>query len=334
MVELININKTFKTRDQEVVAVNNISLKINKGEIYGIIGKSGAGKSTLLRVINQLEQQDSGQVIIDQVDLSSLSKKQLLKTRTKIGMIFQHFNLLWSRTVFDNIALPLEITKLSRDEKNKRVNELIKLVGLSGREKSYPSELSGGQKQRVGIARALATNPNILLLDEATSALDPNTTESILDLLVEINKKLNLTIVLITHQMEVIQRICHRVAVMENGVIVEENSLKEILVNPKHKTTKSFFKSRHAHIDVSELIKTYQEGILLKLVFDENNTSQPVISSIIKDENLVLNIIQANLAHTPLGLLGDMYIQVIDHKTSDEILEIFKKYHVNTEVIS
>ena len=222
VIELKNIQKVFQIKDnQQIHAVNNVNLTIKDGEIFGIIGYSGAGKSTLIRIINQLEKQTKGEVIIDGEDISKLPAKELRHRRMKMGMIFQHFNLLWSRTVAQNIEFPLEIANVDKDIRTKRVHELIQLVGLEGRENAYPSELSGGQKQRVGIARALANNPSILLCDEATSALDPETTQSILDLLVEINKKLNLTIVLITHQMEVVQKICHRIAVMSNGDVVE-----------------------------------------------------------------------------------------------------------------
>lgn len=330
MIELKNITKVF---NNNTVAVDNCSLHVNEGEIFGIIGHSGAGKSTLLRIINQLEKQDSGEVIINGLDISKLSKKELRQTRTKLGMIFQHFNLLWSRTVSKNIELPLEIANVDKATREARVKQLINLVGLQGKENAYPSELSGGQKQRIGIARALANSPTILLLDEATSALDPSTTESILDLLVEINQKLNITIVLITHQMEVIQKICHHVAVMEDGKIVEQGLLKDILLNPKHPVTKKFFQERTNSIDLKELKKIYQNGILLKLVFDENNTNQPVFSDIIKATNLSINIIQANLVTTPLGLFGDMYVQVIDNNNIKDIVELFNNYNIKAEVI-
>ena len=215
MIEIKRVSKVYRLKDREVVAVDDVSLTIEDGDIYGIIGYSGAGKSTLVRLINQLEVQDSGKIFIDGQDLGNLSQIELRKLRTKVGMIFQHFNLLWSRTVSENIELALEIAG-NKDKRirQQKVQELVELVGLTGRENAYPSELSGGQKQRVGIARARANDPRILLCDEATSALDPDTTKSILELLLKINKKLNITIIMITHQMEVVQRICNHIAVM------------------------------------------------------------------------------------------------------------------------
>ena len=228
MIELSNIVKTFKANKENIHAVNDVSLTINDGEIYGIIGYSGAGKSTLIRLINQLEVQTAGDVVIDGINIKELSPRELRLQRQQIGMIFQHFNLLWSRTVAENIELPLEFAHVPKAERQQRAAELIEMVGLTGREDAYPSELSGGQKQRVGIARALANSPRILLCDEATSALDPDTTEQILELLREINRRLGITIVMITHQMEVVQKICTRMAVMSDGKIVEEGTVKQL----------------------------------------------------------------------------------------------------------
>ena len=217
MIELQNITKVYKTKNGELTAVDNVNLSIKQGEIFGIIGYSGAGKSTMIRLLNGLEKPTSGSVMVNGNEISKATGSKLREARQKISMIFQHFNLLWSRTVEENIAFPLEIAGVPKAERAKRVEELIDLVGLSGRGKAYPSQLSGGQKQRVGIARALANNPEVLLCDEATSALDPETTDSILELLLAINKRIGLTIVLITHEMHVIRKICHRVAVMEAG---------------------------------------------------------------------------------------------------------------------
>ena len=222
MIELVNVEKTYYSKAGDIHALHKTNLSIKAGEIFGIIGLSGAGKSTLVRCINMLERPTGGQVFVDGAELTAMSDAQLRKARQSIGMIFQHFNLLTSRTVYQNIAFPLEIQGLSKAEIDKRVRPLLELVQLEGRADYYPSQLSGGQKQRVGIARALASNPKVLLCDEATSALDPQTTKSILELLKDINKKLNLTIVLITHQMEVVKTICDRVAVIENGDIIEE----------------------------------------------------------------------------------------------------------------
>src|SRR5699024_5754502 len=225
MITLKNVDKIFSTKEKKIKAVDNVSLSIEAGEIYGIIGYSGAGKSTLIRMVNGLELPSSGEVYIDNQNLNELTHRELREQRQNIGMIFQHFNLLWSRTVKENILFPLEIAGIPKDERSERADELIDLVGLKGRENAYPSELSGGQKQRVGIARALANDPKVLLCDEATSSLDPQTTDNVLDLLVDINRRLNLTIVVITHEMNVIRKICHRVAVMDGGRIVEEGQV-------------------------------------------------------------------------------------------------------------
>ena len=273
MIEIKEVSKIYDLKNRKVVAVDNVSLSINNGDIFGIIGYSGAGKSTLVRMINQLETQDKGKILIDGHELNKLSPKQLRQLRTKIGMIFQHFNLLWSRTVSENIELALQIAGIKdKHKRQQRVKELVDLVGLTGRENAYPSELSGGQKQRVGIARALANDPKILLCDEATSALDPDTTKSILDLLLEINRKLKITIVMITHQMEVVQKICNRVAVMSEGKVVEEGNVKKIFTMPKHPVTKSFIRDikNNNEFDLDVLKNIYSNGKLLKVIFDEN----------------------------------------------------------------
>ncbi|MFR1295722.1 MAG: methionine ABC transporter ATP-binding protein [Coprobacillus cateniformis] len=253
MIELKHITKIFHTQKGDISACQDVNLTIQDGEIFGVIGYSGAGKSTLVRIINQLEKQTSGEVIIDGEDISQLSGERLRKKRTKIGMIFQHFNLLWSRTVQKNIELSLEIAGVDKQTRQQKAKQLIELVGLTGRENAYPSELSGGQKQRVGIARALANDPHILLCDEATSALDPDTTEQILDLLIQINRQLGITIVMITHQMEVVQKICHRIAVMSEGKVVEEASVKDIFEHPHHEITKRFVRDLSSKIDDEQI---------------------------------------------------------------------------------
>lgn len=238
MIRLENIRKTFQTKDTNLHAVNDVSLTIDQGDIFGIIGFSGAGKSTLVRCINLLEVPTSGKVWIKETDLTNLSEDQLRKQRQKIGMIFQHFNLLSQRSVLDNVTFPLEIIGMKKTEARQKARELLQLVGLAEKEKAYPAQLSGGQKQRVAIARALATDPDILLCDEATSALDPMTTANILSLLKEINEKLGLTIVIITHQMEVVKQICHKVAIMEEGKIAEKGSVEEVFNHPKSEVAK------------------------------------------------------------------------------------------------
>ena len=243
MIELLNLSKSFKTKNKTIHALSDVSLTVEKGEIFGVIGTSGAGKSTLIRCVNLLEKPNEGKVIVDNIELTKLSDAQLTLERRKIAMIFQHFNLLSSRTVFDNIAFPLELEGKSKSAIKEKVNSLLDLVGLNDKAKDYPANLSGGQKQRVAIARALANDPKVLLCDEATSALDPATTKSILKLLKSINQKLNLTILLITHEMEVIKTICDKVAVIDHGKLAEQGNVEQIFTNPKQEITKGFIQS-------------------------------------------------------------------------------------------
>ena len=233
MIRLENVSKTFTDSNKEVHAVNNVSLTINDGDIFGIIGFSGAGKSTLVRCINLLEKPTDGKVFVDDAEITALSGKELRKARKKIGMIFQHFNLMPSRTIFGNVAYPLRGSGLSKEEIKEKVHHLLELVGISEKENAFPSQLSGGQKQRVAIARALANDPNILLCDEATSALDPQTTKSILKLLQQLNQTLGITVVVITHEMAVVKEICNRVAVMDHGDVVEEGEVFHVFASPK-----------------------------------------------------------------------------------------------------
>ena len=334
MIKLTNIKKIFDTKQKQIHAIKNVSLDINDGEIFGIVGYSGAGKSTLIRIINQLEKQTSGSVIIDDVDITTLNEKELRKKRQSIGMIFQHFNLLWSRTVAQNIELPLEIAKVDKETRKKRVSQLINLVGLQGRENSYPSELSGGQKQRVGIARALANNPTILLCDEATSALDPETTDSILDLLSDINERLNLTIVMITHQMEVVQRICQRVAIMSDGEVVEVGSVKEVFEHPKEEVTKKFVQNIDSGKNITkiqdDLKKSYPNGEILRLTFSGGNSDKPIIANSIRMTNLPISILDSNVSHTKSGMIGFTYIHISDG--SEEDFNKFVSYLVENDV--
>lgn len=243
LISLKSLSKKFTTSEGEFQALSSVSLEIKQGDIYGIIGFSGAGKSTLLRMINLLEKPDAGSVIVDGEDLTNLSKKDLLKKRLSMGMIFQHFNLLSNRTVSDNVSFPLEIAGVPKEKRKKRVAECLDIVGLSEKANAFPANLSGGQKQRVGIARALATEPKVLLCDEPTSALDPKTTESILDFLREINKKLGITIIIVTHEMEVIKTICNKVSVMESGKVVETIKLGEASFVPKSNIAQFLFKN-------------------------------------------------------------------------------------------
>lgn len=334
MIEIKEVSKIYDLKSRKVVAVDNVSLSINNGDIFGIIGYSGAGKSTLVRMINQLETQDKGKILIDGHELNKLSPKQLRQLRTKIGMIFQHFNLLWSRTVSENIELALQIAGIKdKHKRQQRVKELVDLVGLTGRENAYPSELSGGQKQRVGIARALANDPKILLCDEATSALDPDTTKSILDLLLEINRKLKITIVMITHQMEVVQKICNRVAVMSEGKVVEEGNVKKIFTMPKHPVTKSFIRDikNNNEFDLDVLKNIYSNGKLLKVIFDENTSRTPILTNVIRQCDSFINVIEANLTNTIDSSFGIMILEVTGDY--EKVIELFNKYHVEVEVM-
>ncbi|MBB5173513.1 methionine ABC transporter ATP-binding protein [Texcoconibacillus texcoconensis] len=312
MISLNQLKKVFTTKDGPVTAVDHIDLQVAEGQIYGIIGYSGAGKSTLIRLLNRLEDPSGGNIQIADWKMDQLSEKELRQARQEISMIFQHFNLLWSRTVRENIAFPLEIAGVPKEERMERVDELIDLVGLSGRGDSYPSQLSGGQKQRVGIARALANNPKVLLCDEATSALDPKTTDSILELLVDINKKLGLTIILITHEMHVIRKICHRVAVMEEGKIVEEGEVLEVFRRPKEAMTKEFVKQvtepEETQEAAGELFTDTDNHIVYQLTFVGGDAKKPLINDVVKTFDVTVNILQGKISHTQHGPYGSLFV--------------------------
>ncbi|MDF2557063.1 MAG: methionine transporter ATP-binding protein [Bacillales bacterium] len=339
MIKISNVSKIFKgKKSEELIAVNQVNLDIKSGEIYGIIGYSGAGKSTLIRMLNGLEQPTGGSVIVADKNLSELKGRTLRKARQEISMIFQHFNILWSRTVAENISLPLEIAGVKKNVRSARVAELIKLVGLDGKENFYPSQLSGGQKQRVGIARALANNPKVLLCDEATSALDPETTDAILDLLVDINQRLNLTIVLITHEMHVVRKICHRVAVMEAGNIVEVGEVLDIFKNPKQPVTKRFVsqvsEDEESKDTTKHLLEKYSSGTLLHLTFVGESAEMPILSKVIRDYSLEVNILQGKIAQTRNGSFGTLYIHL--NGTDEEkgkVISFLKENEVGVEVV-
>ncbi|SEO71072.1 D-methionine transport system ATP-binding protein [Amphibacillus marinus] len=338
MIKIEQLSKVFKTANQTVQAVDQMNLSINKGEIFGVIGYSGAGKSTFIRLINRLEEPSTGKVIIEDQEITRLNKKDLRLSRQEIGMIFQHFNLLWSRTVRENIAFPLEIAGVSKAERNARVSELIDLVGLTGKENAYPAQLSGGQKQRVGIARALANNPKVLLCDEATSALDPETTDSILALLVDINEKLGLTIILITHEMHVIQKICRNVAVMEDGRIVEQGSVLNVFSHPKQPVTKKFVEQvmgKPEDEETEELfIQHSNSGQVLKLQFIGETTHQAIISQVAKKFDVELNILQGSVKQTQAGAYGSLYLLAIgEPETINQALAFIRETSVEVEVI-
>ncbi len=310
MIDLKDVNVRF---DGEIHAVKDVNLKVEKGDIFGIVGYSGAGKSTLVRTINMLQEPTSGDVSIDGVLLNELSDEDLRKEREDIGMVFQHFNLFNQRTVYENIAFPLRHSDKSDEEKDEQIQSLIRLVGLEGRQAAYPSELSGGQKQRVGIARALANEPKILLSDESTSSLDPRTTESILDLLSWVNQELGITIVLITHEMDVVKQICNKVAVMEDGAIVEQGDVVSIFTDPKNSLTQEFIRTA-SHIDKSlENLLTHpailgltDDDDLLQLSFVGEGTGEPLLATLNQNFEVVTNILYASvdiLDNTPVGEL-------------------------------
>ncbi|HDG5997236.1 TPA: methionine ABC transporter ATP-binding protein [Staphylococcus aureus] len=330
MIELKEVVKEYRTKNKEVLAVDHVNLSIRAGSIYGVIGFSGAGKSTLIRMFNHLEAPTSGEVIIDGDHIGQLSKNGLRAKRQKVSMIFQHFNLLWSRTVLKNIMFPLEIAGVPRRRAKQKALELVELVGLKGREKAYPSELSGGQKQRVGIARALANDPTVLLCDEATSALDPQTTDEILDLLLKIREQQNLTIVLITHEMHVIRRICDEVAVMESGKVIEHGPVTQVFENPQHTVTKRFVKedlNDDFETSLTELEPLEKDAYIVRLVFAGSSTTEPIVSILSTAYDIKINILEANIKNTKNGTVGFLvlhipYISSVDFgKFEKELIE-------------
>ena len=338
MIVLSNVCKTFDSAQGRVIAVDDVNLAVEAGQIYGIIGYSGAGKSTLIRLLNGLETPTSGSIQVDGFDIAKARGNQLRQARLKISMVFQHFNLLWSRTVSQNIAFSMQIAGVPKAQIKPRVAELVALVGLQGREEAYPSQLSGGQKQRVGIARALANNPGVLLCDEATSALDPQTTDSILDLLLDINRKLNLTIVLITHEMHVVRKICHRVAVMENGRIVEEGPVIDVFTRPQQPITQQFVKQVSQYQETEKsfnpLLAQHLPGAIFKLTFVGVQTHQAVISDVILRYKVSINILHGKITQTLNGSFGELYIHADGNDLQiDSMLKSLKEQQIAAEVI-
>lgn len=340
MIELKSVTKIFGQKDPLTIALDNVSIHVLKGKVVGVIGESGAGKSTLIRTVNLLERPTSGSIYVDGQNLMELTESELAKARQNIGMIFQHFNLLSSRTVFDNIALPLELAKTSKDEKIQRVEELLHLVGLDGKAHEYPAKLSGGQKQRVAIARTLATNPKVLLCDEATSALDPETTRSILSLLKEINQRLNITILLITHEMDVVKEICDDVAVISNGKLIEQGSVADIFSHPKESLTKRFIASS-LHMDIPEDYQNRmgnepQDGkhSLLWVEFSGNSVDAPVLSEVARRFDIDSNIINARMDYIGGMKFGVMLVEFISSQENEKrAIEFLKSKNVKVEVL-
>ncbi len=342
MIQLSHIEKTYDSPSGPVKALKGIDLTIERGEIFGIIGLSGAGKSTLIRCINMLERPTAGKVIVDGQDMTVMSEKELRKARKNIGMIFQHFNLLSSATVYDNIAFPLRLSHTPEAERKKKVLPLLELVGLADKAHQYPSQLSGGQKQRVGIARALASEPKVLLCDEATSALDPQTTRSILELIQDINRKLSLTVVVITHEMQVIKDICDKVAVIENGVIAEQGTVLEVFTNPQKPITKDFISvllsnELPAAFRGGEISKTPLPGayLLLRLTFIGESADDPVLAGMIrKFPEIEVTMLFGNLDQIKSTPFGRMIIGITGPEAKiQEAIQYLRQQDLKEEVI-
>ena len=340
-IEVKQLYKTFHTKKQNIEVLRGIDLSVGKGDIYGIVGFSGAGKSTLVRCINRLEEPDSGSVRIGDKEITSLGKAELNRQRRKIGMIFQHFNLLRSRTVYQNIAFPLRKSSLSKAEKDEKINSLLELVGLADKKDAYPSQLSGGQKQRVAIARALANDPKVLLCDEATSALDPQTTKSILGLLKKVNEELSITIVLITHEMAVVKDICDRVAIMELGRVVEQGTAEEIFVHPKEHLTRDFISTASNMDKFLELVEQNNEltrlgtgDKLVLLTYSANNAGEPVISYLAEAFSVKANIIYGNIDILKGKTIGKLGVALSgEPEQMEKALAYIKEQKVEVEVV-
>src|SRR5579885_223233 len=340
MIQIKNLYKTYVLEDRVLPALQDISLTIQRGEIFGIFGESGAGKSTLLRSLNLLEKPDRGQILVDDVDLTTLSASRLKEQRRNIGMIFQHFNLLLSRTVYENIALPLELIGMPKAGIHREVSSLLDLVQLQDHKYHYPQQLSGGQKQRVAIARALSTKPEILLCDEATSALDPKSTASVLSLLKEINSRLGVTIILITHEMDVIKQVCRRAAVLSHGKLVEYGSIIELFARPASEITRQLVQ-KALHLELPDAVKAGLQSepdpaksLLVRFTFLGDDSSQPLISTLVRKFDISINIIQANIETIQEATVGFTVCQISgDHDIIGQALAYIKPTSVNAEVL-
>lgn len=338
MIEIKNISKTFRQRKQVFKALDNVSLEVAKGDITGIIGFSGAGKSTLIRCVNLLEKPDSGQIIVNGTDLVKLGAKQLAAQRKKIGMIFQHFNLLSSRTVFGNVALPLELDNVSKTAISKKVNELLKIVGLEDKANDYPKSLSGGQKQRVAIARALANDPYILLCDEATSALDPVTTESILQLLQDINQRLGITILLITHEMDVIKAICKHVAVIDQGRLIAKGKLEDIISDKSNPVVRQFTSSKTVSIPPSfsdKLQSQPQEGLfpLVEIELKGNIPFEELLSVVYVRFKIPYKLLTADVEYLGKANFGKLLLHLQGNvEENEKIIHYFNQNNIQYKI--
>ena len=314
MIEFKDISKQYELKGQTLHALNQINLSIPTGSIFGIIGYSGAGKSTLIRLINLLERPSSGQIMINGTDFTALDAKTLRQERANIGMIFQHFNLMQTKTVAANIEMPMKLLGWSKAEREKRLEELLDFIDLKHKRQAFPDELSGGQKQRVGIARALANHPKILLCDEATSALDPQTTKSVLQLLKKINQEQGITIVMVTHEMDVIETVCDYVAVMEKGDVIETGSTLQIFSQPQHPTTKNFIQTvlqQHLPVNILNNLENQNHHSIYCLKFLGSSAQETVIQAVIKQFDISLNILFANMTEINGSVIGQMFIQLL-----------------------
>jgi ABC-type methionine transport system ATPase subunit len=329
MIQVENLCKSFSTKSGTVEAARNISFSIEKGEIFGIIGLSGAGKSTLVRCLNLLERPTSGSVWVNGKNLTELSERELRKERQNIGMIFQHFNLLMQRTALDNVCFPMEIVGISKKEARKKALEYLKIVGLEEKALSYPSQLSGGQKQRVAIARVLASDPEILLCDEATSALDPQTTKSILELIRKINKEYGITVVVITHEMSVVQEICNRVAVLERGVLVESGTVEELFRSPKTEAARRLVFSGRAQI------QKMNGKRLVRVTFKDKSSFEPVIANLVLTYRTPVNILYADTKNIGGAAEGEMILQLPEiEETAEKMIEYLRETNMGVEELS
>jgi len=340
MITISNLSKTYNHEQQEHVALKNINLQINPGEIFGIIGKSGAGKSTLIRCVNLLEKPSAGKVVVDGIDLTNASVTQLRNARHQIGMVFQHFNLLSSRTAFANVALPLEFMGESPLVISDKVNTLLTLVDLEERANYYPENLSGGQKQRVAIARALVTNSKVLLCDEITSALDPDATNSILKLLQKINRELGITILLITHEMEVVKKICDRVAILDNGEVSEQGDVVTIFANPKSEVTKKLTQNA-LHLELPEYLKehlksNFSPGLypIVHLVFVGETSNEPIVATLLERYQVAANILLADIDQIHGVTLGFMVCKLVGKPDAvKRAIFYLKELNIKVEVV-
>ncbi len=321
LIQVVNLSKIFNDAENRVTALNRISLTVNEGEIYGIVGMSGAGKSTLIRCINRLDTPNDGKVLYRGRDILEMDRQELLKTRRKMGMIFQQFNLFMQRTIAQNVRYPLEIAGVTKKDAEKRVVELLEIVGLSDKANAYPAQLSGGQRQRVGIARALASDPDLLLCDEATSALDPMTTQSILSLLQDINHRLGITILLITHEMAVIRQICSRVAILDGGEVVEEGDVDEVFLATRSDAGKRLFGV------LPEQSTEDPDVPALRIVFDGAAAERPIISRLAQETGVAVNILSANMNHLRGRIYGQMLIQQPPEKDENRAVIRFLTEH-------